>query len=108
MHFYNIYDIILSIRKEVILHDIYRKTIQRIRNIIKKGNKWIKKRENEILKKQNKDQAEVIQDLDRYNYRGQCETLKLENTCIKSWYNTFFSGACISFSLYIVSSILHQ
>lgn len=39
------------------------------------------KKENEIklLKQQNKQKDEVIHDLDKYNYRGQCETLKIEN-----------------------------
>ena len=36
-------------------------------------------KENKLLKKQNKQKDEVIKDLDRYNYRGQCESLKLEN-----------------------------
>ena len=43
----------------------------------------IKNKENKLLRKQNKEQAEVIHDLDRYDYRGQCETLKLENQELK-------------------------
>ena len=39
----------------------------------------LKDKEVKILKQQNKQKDEVIQDLDRYNYRGQCESLKLEN-----------------------------
>ena len=49
---------------------------------LKKENE-LKDRENKLLKQQNKQQAEVIHDLDRYNYRGQCETLKLENKELK-------------------------
>ena len=40
-------------------------------------------KENKLLKKQNKQKDEVIKDLDRYNYRGQCESLKLENQELK-------------------------
>ena len=43
----------------------------------------IKDIENKLLKKQNKEKDEVIHDLDKYNYRGQCETLKLENEELK-------------------------
>ena len=39
----------------------------------------LKNKEVKILKQQNKQKDEVIHDLDRYNYRGQCESLKLEN-----------------------------
>ena len=49
---------------------------------LKKENE-IKDQENKLLKKQNKQQAEVIHDLDKNNYRGQCETLKLENKELK-------------------------
>lgn len=49
---------------------------------LKKENE-IKDKENKILKQQNKEQAEVIHDLDRFNYRGQCESLKLENAELK-------------------------
>ena len=44
---------------------------------MKKENE-IKEKENRLLKQQNKQKDEIIHDLDRYNYRGQCETLKLE------------------------------
>ena len=44
---------------------------------LKKENE-IKDNENKILRLQNKQQAEVIHDLDKKDYRGQCETLKLE------------------------------
>ena len=43
----------------------------------------IKEKENKLLKQQNKQKDEVIQDLDRYNYRGQCESLKIENEELK-------------------------
>ena len=49
---------------------------------VKKENQ-IKNIENKLLKKQNKEKDEVIHDLDKYNYRGQCETLKLENENLK-------------------------
>ena len=42
-----------------------------------------KDRENKLLKKQNKQKDEIIHDLDRYDYRGQCKTLKLENQELK-------------------------
>ena len=44
----------------------------------KKENE-LKEKEIKLLKKQNKEQAEVIHDLDKNNYKGQCETLKSEN-----------------------------
>lgn len=44
---------------------------------LKKENE-LKDKENKLLKQQNKHQAEVIHDLDKYNYRGQCESMKLE------------------------------
>lgn len=40
-------------------------------------------KENRLLKQQNKQKDEIIHDLDRFDYRGQCETLKLENKEIK-------------------------
>lgn len=43
----------------------------------------LKNKEVKILKQQNKQKDEVIYDLDRYNYRGQCESLKLENQELK-------------------------
>ena len=49
---------------------------------LKKENE-VKNKEVKILKQQNKEQAEVIHDLDRFNYRGQCETLKIENAELK-------------------------
>lgn len=49
---------------------------------LKKENEQ-KEKELKILKVQNKQKDEVIHDLDRFNYRGQCETLKLENKELK-------------------------
>ena len=43
----------------------------------------LKEKENKLLKQQNKQKDEVIHDLDRYNYRRQCESLKLENQELK-------------------------
>ena len=43
----------------------------------------VSEKEIKLLKKQNKQKDEVIHDLDRYDYRGQCETLKLENQELK-------------------------
>lgn len=37
-----------------------------------------------MLNQQNKQKDEVIHDLDRYNYRGQCESLKLEVNELKA------------------------
>ncbi len=49
---------------------------------LKKENE-LKEKEIRQLKQQNKQKDEVIHDLDRFNYRGQCETLKLENEELK-------------------------
>lgn len=49
---------------------------------LKKENE-LKDKENKLLKAQNKQKDEVIHDLDRNNYRGQCETLKIENKELK-------------------------
>ena len=49
---------------------------------LKKENER-KAKEVKLLKKQNKEKDEVIHDLDRYNYRGQCEALKEENKELK-------------------------
>lgn len=49
---------------------------------MKKENE-LKDKEIKNLKKQNKQKDEVIHDLDRFDYRGQCETLKLENEELK-------------------------
>ena len=49
---------------------------------MEKENK-LKDKEIKNLKTQNKQKDEVIHDLDRYDYRGQCETLKIENRELK-------------------------
>ena len=49
---------------------------------LKKENE-IKDKEVKLLKVQNKQKDEIIHDLDRYNYRGQCESLKLKNKELK-------------------------
>ena len=49
---------------------------------LKKENE-LKETENKILKAKNMQQSEVIHDLDRNDYRGQCGTLKLENKELK-------------------------
>ena len=53
-------------RNEVILHDLFWKTVQRIRRKIKKVTKGkrIKRKKVKILKQQNKKQEEVIHNLD--------------------------------------------
>ena len=48
-----------------------------------KKEKENKDKENKLLKQQNKQKDEVIHDLDRYDYRGQCQALKLENQELK-------------------------
>lgn len=62
--------------KEII--ENYRKQVAQL----KKENE-IKDKEVKILKTQNKQQAEVIHDLDKKDYRGQCEALKAENKELK-------------------------
>ena len=49
---------------------------------LKKENE-ITDKEVKLLKKQNKEQAEIIHDLDPNNYRGKYQTLQLENTELK-------------------------
>ena len=49
----------------------------------------LKDKEVKILKQQNKQKDEVIKDLDKYNYRGQCESLKLENQELKKKLNKY-------------------
>ncbi len=60
------------------LEEKYKKQITQL----KKENE-IKEKEVKLLKVQNKQQQEVIHDLDKNNYRGQCETLRLENKELK-------------------------
>ena len=54
---------------------------------LKKENE-IKDKENKILKTESKQKDEVIHDLDRNDYRGQCGTLKIENAELKKKYFT--------------------
>lgn len=49
---------------------------------LKKENE-IKDKENKLLKVQNKQKDEIIKDLDKFDYRGQCQALKLENEELK-------------------------
>ena len=49
---------------------------------LKKENE-LKEKENKLLKIQNKQKDEVIYDLDKNNYKGKYETLKLENIELK-------------------------
>ena len=54
---------------------------------LKKENE-IKNKEVKLLKQQNKEQSEVIHDLDPNNYRGKYQTLKLENEELKKKVNS--------------------
>lgn len=53
---------------------------------LKKENE-IKDKENKLLKEQNKQKDEVIHDLDKNNYRGQCESMKIEIAELKKKVN---------------------
>ncbi|MCF0124957.1 MAG: transposase [Bacteroidales bacterium] len=55
---------------------------------LKKENE-LKDKEVKFLKQQNKEKDEVIHDLDKNNYRSQCETLKLENAELKKKLQTY-------------------
>ena len=59
----------------------YKELEQQLKKL-KKENK-LKDRENQLLKQQNKQKDEIIHDLDKNNYKGQYETLKLENIELK-------------------------
>ena len=48
-----------------------------------KQDNEIKAKQVKLLKQQNKEKDEVIHDLDKNNYRGQCETLRIENRELK-------------------------
>jgi hypothetical protein len=54
----------------------YKELETKYRNL--KRENELREKENKLLKEQNKQKDEVIHDLDKNNYRGQCETLKLE------------------------------
>lgn len=60
------------------LEQQYKKELQKL-----KRENEIKDKENKILKQQNKQKDEIIHDLDKNNYREQCEALKHENAEIK-------------------------
>ena len=53
------------------------KQYKQLEEQLKKENE-LKDKENKLLKQQNKQKDEVIHDLDKNNYRGQCESMKLE------------------------------
>ena len=60
------------------LEEKYKKELQKL-----KKEKELKGKEINILRQQNKQKDEVIHDLDKNDYRGQCEALKIENAEIK-------------------------
>lgn len=60
----------------------YKELEEKLKKLQKENE--LKNKEVNLLKQQNKQKDEVIHDLDRYNYRGQCESLKLENQELKS------------------------
>ncbi len=49
---------------------------------LKKENE-LKEKEVKLLKVQNKQKDEIIHDLDKNNYRGECEILRIENKELK-------------------------
>lgn len=76
---------------------------------LKKENE-LKDKEVKLLKQQNKQKDEVIHDLDRYNYRGQCETLRIENKELKKKlkiYEEKFELARISLKRTVVIVVNH-
>lgn len=76
------------------LEEKYKSEIRKL----KKENEQ-KELENKLLKKENKNNKEIIHDLDKNNYRSQCETLRLENRELKKKlkiYEEKFSLARIS------------
>lgn len=54
----------------------YKELEGRLKKLQKEND--LKDKEVKLLKQQNKQKDEIIHDLDRFNYRGQCESLKLE------------------------------
>ena len=65
----------------------YKELEEKLKKLQKENE--LKEKENKFLKQQNKQKDEVIHDLDRYNYRGQCESLKLENQELKKKLNKY-------------------
>ncbi len=60
------------------LEEKYKKQLSQL----KKENE-LKEKEVKLLKVQNKQKDEIIHDLDKNNYRSECETLRLENKELK-------------------------
>lgn len=60
------------------LEEKYKQELLKLKKENELNNKEIK-----LLKQQNKEKDEVIHDLDKNNYRSQCESLKLENAELK-------------------------
>ena len=59
----------------------YKELEEKLKKLQKENT--LKGKEIKLLKEQNKQKDEVIHDLDKNNYRGQCHTLKLENEELK-------------------------
>ena len=57
------------------LEEKYKKEL----NKLKQENE-LKEKEVKLLKQQNKQKDEIIYDLDKNNYKRQCESLKLKNS----------------------------
>lgn len=75
----------------------YKELLAKNRDLEKKNK--INDKEIKLLKKQNKEKDEIIHDLDKNNYRGQCEAYKIEITELKkklAAYETKFELARIS------------
>lgn len=60
------------------LEQFYKKQLKELRQ-----KNELNEAENKLLKEQNKQKDEIIHDLDRYDYKGQCQTLRLENEELK-------------------------
>lgn len=65
------------------LEQFYKKQLKELRQ-----KNELNEKENKKLKEQNKQKDEIIHDLDRYDYKGQCQTLRLENEELKKNYNS--------------------
>ena len=59
----------------------YKELLEKNKKLTKENE--IKEKENKLLKQQNRQKDEIIHDLDKNNYKGQFETLKLENIELK-------------------------
>ena len=60
------------------LEEKYKQQIQKLQK-----ENALKEKEVKLLKQQNKQQAEIIHDLDPNDYRGKYQTVKMENTELK-------------------------